>query len=101
MKTTSTIALILFSLSSFSQIIPTSGMVSYYPFNGNANDESTNNFNGTVIGASLTFDRFNQPNSAYNFDGIDDYIHFPHCSKAHRGLISTNLLKLGGIAVVM
>jgi hypothetical protein len=77
MKTTSTLALILFSLSSFSQIIPTSGMVSYYPFNGNANDESTNNFNGTVIGASLTFDRFNQPNSAYSFDGIDDYIELP------------------------
>ncbi len=31
--------------------------VAYYPFNGNANDESGNGNNGTVDGASLTTDR--------------------------------------------
>lgn len=50
------------------------GLVAYYPFNGNANDESGNNHNATVYGASLATDRFNKPNSAYEFDGYDDYI---------------------------
>ena len=49
--------------------IPTNGLVAYYPFNGNANDESGNNNNGTVYGAKLTTDRFGKPNSAYSFDG--------------------------------
>jgi uncharacterized protein YecT (DUF1311 family) len=48
---------------------PTSvGLVAYYPFNGNANDESGNNNNGTVVGASLTSDRFGNPNKAYSFN---------------------------------
>ena len=50
------------------------GQVAYYPFNGNANDESGNGNNGTVNGATLTKDRFGNANSAYSFDGIDDYI---------------------------
>jgi hypothetical protein len=50
------------------------GLAAYYPFNGNANDESGNNNNGTVNGATLTQDRFGNMNSAYLFDGLDDYI---------------------------
>lgn len=50
------------------------GLVAYYPFNGNANDESGNGNNGLVRGAVLTEDRFGNVNSAYDFDGIDDYI---------------------------
>ncbi|MFQ6610877.1 MAG: LamG-like jellyroll fold domain-containing protein, partial [Fidelibacterota bacterium] len=50
------------------------GLVAYYPFNGNADDESGNGNNGTVNGATLTTDRFGNVNSAYSFDGIDDYI---------------------------
>jgi hypothetical protein len=46
--------------------------------NGNANDISGNGNHGTVYGASLTDDRFGHPNSAYNFDGTDDYIELPH-----------------------
>jgi hypothetical protein len=34
--------------------IPTNGLVAYYPFNGNANDESGNGNNGVVYGATLT-----------------------------------------------
>ena len=54
--------------------IPTNGLVAYYPFNGNANDESGNNNNGTVNGATLTTDRNGNANKAYSFDGVDDYI---------------------------
>ncbi|MFH2143492.1 MAG: LamG-like jellyroll fold domain-containing protein, partial [Bacteroidota bacterium] len=49
-------------------------IVAYYPFNGDATDESGNGNDGTVNGATLTTDRFGEEKSAYEFDGIDDYI---------------------------
>ena len=52
-------------------------MQGYFPFNGNANDESSYNNNGVVYNATLTTDRFGNLNSAYEFDGIDNYIHVP------------------------
>lgn len=52
----------------------TEGLVAYYPFNGNANDESGNGNHGTVKGAILTADRFNNSNKAYYFDGNGEYI---------------------------
>ncbi|MCP4350101.1 MAG: hypothetical protein GY795_31865 [Desulfobacterales bacterium] len=45
------------------------GLAAYYPFNGNANDESGNGNDGAVDGAVLTSDRFGNPDSAYSFDG--------------------------------
>lgn len=54
--------------------IPTNGLVAWYPFNGNANDESGNGNNGTVNGASLTSDRSGLALKAYYFDGINDFI---------------------------
>ena len=59
-----------------STVVPDSGLVGYYPFNGDASDESGFANNGTVFGASLTHDRFGNDHSAYLFDGIDDYIDF-------------------------
>lgn len=44
------------------------GLVAYYPFNGNANDESGNGNNGTVNSAILTTDRFGNVNKAYQFN---------------------------------
>ena len=61
----------------FSQVpsyVPTNGLVGYWGFNGNANDQSGNGNNGTVNGATLTTDRFGNANSAYSFDGLNDYI---------------------------
>lgn len=58
-----------------SSILPTnlqSGLVAWYPFNGNANDESGSGNHGIVRGASLTTDRYNNPNSAYLFTGNDN-----------------------------
>jgi hypothetical protein len=54
--------------------VPSSGLLGWWPFSGNANDESGNNYNGVVNGATLTTDRFNNPNSAYNFNGINNRI---------------------------
>src|SRR3990167_8524330 len=45
------------------------GLVTYYSFDGNANDGSGNGNNGIVNGATLTTDRFGNANSAYDFDG--------------------------------
>jgi uncharacterized protein (TIGR02145 family) len=48
--------------------LPKSGLVAWYPFNGNANDESGNSLNGKVDKAILTKDRFGILNKAYYFD---------------------------------
>jgi hypothetical protein len=53
------------------------GLVAYYPFNGNANDSIVNGNNGAVSGASLTTDRFGKTNSAYNFNGLNSSILLP------------------------
>ena len=50
------------------------GLVGWWPFCGNANDESGNGNNGTVNGAALIQDRFGNVNQAYSFDGVDDNI---------------------------
>jgi peptidoglycan hydrolase CwlO-like protein len=48
--------------------VPTNGLLGWWPFNGNANDESGNKLNGIVSNAVLTTDRSNRSNSAYSFD---------------------------------
>lgn len=51
------------------------GLLAYYPFNGNANDESGNGNTGTAMnGAFFTTDFLGRPNKAAGFDGINDYI---------------------------
>lgn len=58
--------------------IPTTGLVAFYPFNGNANDESGNFHDGTIHGAILSNDRNGEVGSAYAFDGVDDHISVAH-----------------------
>ncbi|WKV11483.1 LamG-like jellyroll fold domain-containing protein [Marivirga harenae] len=53
---------------------PNTAPIASYPFNGNANDESGNYLDGSVNGANLTEDRFNDANRAYNFNGSSSYI---------------------------
>ncbi|MFN5885712.1 MAG: hypothetical protein ACK445_10260, partial [Bacteroidota bacterium] len=43
--------------------IPTNGLVGWWPFSGNANDESGNGNNGTVVGATPISNRFGHLNS--------------------------------------
>jgi hypothetical protein len=50
------------------------GLVAYYPFNGNANDESGNGRNGAVTKAVLTLDRTGTTNRAYQFNGSNNRI---------------------------
>jgi PKD repeat protein len=72
------VLLTVFIVLSANGQIPTNGLVGYWPFNGNANDASGNGNNGTVNGAVLTADRFGNANSAYYFDGVNDYISIPN-----------------------
>jgi hypothetical protein len=53
-------------------------LVAYYPFSGNANDSSGNNLNGSPNNVFSAFDRFNNPNSAYSFNGLTSYIDVPN-----------------------
>ena len=52
----------------------TNGLVGYWPFCGNANDESGNGNDGVVNGATLTEDRFGNVASAYDFNAISSNI---------------------------
>jgi hypothetical protein len=58
------------------------GLVAHYSFNGNANDVSGNELHGTVYGATLTADRFGNPNGAYYFDGVYGHIEVPNTGGA-------------------
>jgi hypothetical protein len=60
--------------SAFSQVALDSMMTACYPFTGNAQDMSGNNHHGTVFGATLCPDRFGNLNSAYHFNGVNNYI---------------------------
>jgi hypothetical protein len=67
--------------SLFAQVpayVPTDGLVGYWPFNGNANDESGNGNDGVVNGAELAEDRFGNAGSAYSFDGVSNHIDIPY-----------------------
>lgn len=67
------------STATHSQVISLSpdNLVVYCRFDGNANDESGNGNDGMVHGAILAPDRVDNLNSAFRFDGIDDFIEVP------------------------
>lgn len=70
--------------------VPTTGLVAYFPFSGNANDLSGNGYNGTVNGATLTTDRFGSSNSAYNFTGTTNDITLSNSQNIVNGSFSVN-----------
>jgi hypothetical protein len=67
-------------------------VIADYRFNGDANDISGNGNHGVVNGATLTTDRFGNPNSAYSFNGTSDYIDLPNGT-------NTNLNVIGEIGI--
>ena len=68
-------SVILVSGQSIPSYIPSSGLVGWWPFNGNANDESGNKNHGIVDGAKLSIDRFGRDLCCYKFNNND--ITFP------------------------
>jgi len=53
------------------------GLIAYYPFNGNVNDESGNNNHGTINGATFTTDINESQDYALDFNGISDFVSIP------------------------
>jgi hypothetical protein len=52
----------------------TEGLVAYYPFSGNARDDSGFARNGTIHGAIPTTNRFGISNQALGLDGLGSYV---------------------------
>ena len=67
------LAAILFINTAFSQNNIDSGLVAYFPFSGNSNNQAAGS-NGLNYGTSLSSDRFGNPKSAYSFNGTSSYI---------------------------
>jgi hypothetical protein len=78
--------------------VKSDSLILYYPFSGNTQDASGNGIDATNNGATLTNDRWLSADSAYSFDGINDYLVIPDTS-----LLNVNFpfsvsfwVKLGG-----
>ena len=77
MKKLLLIGAIALSINTFSQVpayVPTSNLVAWYGFNGNAIDETSNGYDGIISGAVAVQDRFGNNNAAFSFNGSSDYI---------------------------
>jgi len=92
MKRILTLFCFLFIIIAALKAQPTQGLVAYYPFNGNANDESGNGINGTLHNVTLTEDRFGNPEKAYHFLGN---------STSYIQTITSPLLNLSGNATIV
>ena len=82
-KTFTTLIFVGYSFLFSAQIpnyVPSNGLVGWWPFNGNANDESGNGNNGTVNGAILIADRFAVANKAFGFNNLNDLISVTNCT---------------------
>lgn len=75
--------LIIFSVKA--QVDLNLGLRAYYPFTGNANDVSGNNNNPVFNNATLTADRFGNPNEAYHFNGTDNYMQIANNATLNMG----------------
>jgi hypothetical protein len=84
MKKIFTITILALSINAFAQV-PTNGLIGFWPFNGNALDQSGNGHDGTVSGAILTADRFGNSASAYSLDGVSNFIQFANPSTINLG----------------
>jgi hypothetical protein len=69
---------LLFSLSTLAQpAFLKEGLVAYYPFDGNANDESGKNWNGLVGRTTIVSDRFGRTNAACYSDEVGSGVDIP------------------------
>jgi gliding motility-associated-like protein len=97
MKRTATIFLTLCFLTSLGQVppyVPISGLIGWWPFNGNTNDVSSNGHNGTLVGATLSADRNGIANQAYLFSpNTTSVITLPLCNTITNNYTVTMWLK--------
>jgi len=87
------ISLILLSfVTVVGQVNLNQGLVAYYPFNGNANDQSGNNNNPVFNNASLVADKYGNPNGAYYFNGAGSYMRIPNSASLNPQRISISAI---------
>jgi hypothetical protein len=75
-KTLLTVA-ISCAFSVFGQVpnyVPSNGLLAYWPFSGNTNDQTANANHLTNNGATLVADRNGTANAAYSFNGAGNYL---------------------------
>lgn len=68
---------VIFEYKSYVELKNRADLVAYYPFNGNTDDESGNEFHGAIFGGNPNF----VPgilDSAIELDGVDDYVELPN-----------------------
>ncbi len=71
------------------------GLIAYYPFNGNANDESGNGNNGIAVnGAHFATDMIGKPGKAAEFDGVDDYFVVMDNGKLNSASLTVSMMVL-------
>ncbi len=87
MTTIAIFGLVIISNAQVPNYVPSNGLVGWWPFNGNANDESLNGNNGIVNGATLTQNRFGESNKAYYFNGAS----FIDCGSSDQMAMTNNL----------
>lgn len=68
--------------------VPTDSLVAWWPFSGNAIDSSGKGNNGTVMGATLSTDRFGISNHAYYYSSIG-------CATRIEATVNTSKIKNG------
>lgn len=69
-----TLGLTAVTMAQVPNYVPTNGLVGWWPFNGNAIDESGNGNNGTLSSPTLTNDRFGISNTAININQSNDIV---------------------------
>lgn len=57
--------------------IPTAQLVGYWPLDSSVNNAANTLHHGTATNANPTFDRFGNPNSAYQLSGLNAYLTLP------------------------
>jgi hypothetical protein len=62
------------ALAQIPSYVPVYGLISYFPLNGNGTDANANANSLTNNGAVPTTDRFNNANSALDFNGVSQYL---------------------------
>jgi hypothetical protein len=87
-----TLGLTAATMAQVPNYVPTNGLVGWWPFNGNANDESGNSNNGTVNGATLTTDRFGVVDKSYSFSNDDITVNIQNSFFSNDFSISTWVL---------
>jgi len=60
--------------TAYAQSSLTNGLVAYYPFNGNANDESGNGNDGVATNTTKSIDRYGILSGSFDFNGSNSFV---------------------------